>query len=247
MDLSRTMSPLPAGEFPVDAASRTAAETPVPPAAARTQPIQDRWVPHAGNADVSSPPARATSTASLAMTAVGVVFGDIGTSPLYAFSVALSATGQALPVAADVFGIVSLIFWALIVMVSLKYVVLILRADNDGEGGILALLSLVAGDRIAWSPKLPLLVILGVAGAALLYGDGVITPAISVLSAMEGLKLIAPHFDQFIVPVTIAILDRAVPDPAARHPKHRQAVRAGDARLVRRHRSAWRGQHLGGP
>ncbi len=104
------------------------------------------------------------------------------------------------------FGIVSLVFWALIVMVSLKYVVLILRADNEGEGGILALLSLVAGDRIAWSPRIPLLVILGVIGAALLYGDGVITPAISVLSAMEGLKLIAPHFEQFTVPVTIVIL-----------------------------------------
>ena len=111
-----------------------------------------------------------------------------------------------MPVAADVLGIVSLIFWALIVMVSLKYVVLILRADNEGEGGILALLSLVAGDRIAWSPRIPLLVILGVTGAALLYGDGVITPAISVLSAMEGLKLIAPDFEQFTVPVTIVIL-----------------------------------------
>ena len=143
---------------------------------------------------------------SLAMTAVGIVFGDIGTSPLYAFSVALSATGQALPVAADVLGIVSLIFWALILMVSLKYVVLILRADNEGEGGILALLSLVAGDRVAWSARIPFLVILGVIGAALLYGDGVITPAISVLSAMEGLKLIAPEFEQFTVPVTIMIL-----------------------------------------
>ena len=163
-------------------------------------------MPHAGTCGRFVAARARASTASLAMTAIGVVFGDIGTSPLYAFSVALSATGQALPVAADVFGIVSLIFWALIVMVSLKYVVLILRADNDGEGGILALLSLVAGDRIAWSPKLPLLVILGVVGAALLYGDGVITPAISVLSAMEGLKLIAPHFDQFTVPVTIAIL-----------------------------------------
>jgi KUP system potassium uptake protein len=201
MDLTRSTAPSAVDEFPAVPASR--AEAPAQPAATKSPAQQDRRV-HAGNAD--APPTRTASTASLAMTAVGVVFGDIGTSPLYAFSVALSATGHPLPVAADVLGIVSLVFWALILMVSLKYVVLILRADNDGEGGILALLSLVAGDRIAWSPKLPLLVMLGVIGAALLYGDGVITPAISVLSAMEGLELIAPHFDQFIVPVTIAIL-----------------------------------------
>jgi KUP system potassium uptake protein len=90
--------------------------------------------------------------------------------------------------------------------VSLKYVVFVLRADNEGEGGILALLSLVGGDRIANGVKLPVLVLLGIVGAALLYGDGVITPAISVLSAMEGLKLIAPSFGEFIVPVTLVIL-----------------------------------------
>lgn len=142
----------------------------------------------------------------LALTAVGVVFGDIGTSPLYTLSVTLAATGHALPTAADVLGIVSLIFWALMAMVSLKYVVLVLRADNDGEGGILALLSLVASERIANGRGIPILVLLGVAGAALLYGDGVITPAISVLSAIEGLKLAAPGFDHFVVPLTLAIL-----------------------------------------
>ena len=103
-------------------------------------------------------------------------------------------------------GIVSLILWALIVMVSLKYVVFILRADNEGEGGILALLSLVAADQVADGARLPVLVLLGVVGASLLYGDGVITPAISVLSAMEGLKLVAPAFEHFILPATIAIL-----------------------------------------
>ena len=142
----------------------------------------------------------------LALTALGVVFGDIGTSPLYTFSVALSATGHALPAAADVLGIASLILWALMAMVSLKYVVIVLRADNDGEGGILALMSLVAADRVASAGRVPFVVLLGVAGAALLYGDGVITPAISVLSAMEGLKLVAPAFEDFIVPVTLAIL-----------------------------------------
>jgi KUP system potassium uptake protein len=142
----------------------------------------------------------------LALTALGVVFGDIGTSPLYAFQVALTGIGHPVPTAADVLGIVSLILWALTVMVSLKYVVFILRADNDGEGGILALLSLVAANRVAKGTRLPILVVLGVLGASLLYGDGVITPAISVLSAMEGLKLVAPGFENFIVPATLAVL-----------------------------------------
>ncbi len=143
---------------------------------------------------------------SLALAALGVVFGDIGTSPLYAFQVALTGLSHSPPVAADVLGVVSLILWALVVMVSLKYVVFILRADNDGEGGILALLSLVAADQVAKGARLPVLVLLGVIGASLLYGDGVITPAISVLSAMEGLKLVAPGFEKFILPATIAVL-----------------------------------------
>jgi len=142
----------------------------------------------------------------LALTALGVVFGDIGTSPLYAFQVALTGVGHSPPTQADVLGIVSLILWALTVMVSLKYVVFVLRADNDGEGGILALLSLVAADQVANGARLPVLVLLGVIGASLLYGDGVITPAISVLSAMEGLKLVAPGFEHFVVPATIAVL-----------------------------------------
>ncbi len=142
----------------------------------------------------------------LALTAVGIVFGDIGTSPLYTFAVTLGATGHAAPTAADVLGITSLILWALMAMVSLKYVVLVLRADNDGEGGILALMSLVVSDRVSNEPAVPLLVLLGIMGAALLYGDGVITPAISVLSAMEGLKLVTPAFEPFVLPVTLAIL-----------------------------------------
>jgi KUP system potassium uptake protein len=167
------------------------------------------------DADPSAPPAHldrakylhhAGSPWYLALTALGVVYGDIGTSPLYAFQVALTGIGHPVPTAADVLGIVSLIFWALMVMVSLKYVTFVLRADNDGEGGILALLSLVGADQVAKGARLPILVLLGVIGAALLYGDGVITPAISVLSAMEGLKLIAPGFEKFIVPVTLVIL-----------------------------------------
>src|SRR5271168_1907546 len=142
----------------------------------------------------------------LALTALGVVFGDIGTSPLYAFQVALTGLGHPAPTAAEVLGLVSLILWALMVMVSLKYVVFVLRADNDGEGGILALLSLVASDQIAKGARLSVLVLLGVIGASLLYGDGVITPAISVLSAMEGLKLAAPSLGPVVVPVTMMIL-----------------------------------------
>jgi len=134
-----------------------------------------------------------------------VVFGDIGTSPLYAFSIALNATGHPVPTPADATGIVSLIFWALVVMISVKYVQFVLRADNDGEGGILALVSLVEGDRIG-GLRITVPMILGILGAALLYGDGVITPAISVLSAMEGLKLAAPGFAGFVLPVTLAIL-----------------------------------------
>jgi KUP system potassium uptake protein len=144
------------------------------------------------------------SPSFLALTAIGVVFGDIGTSPLYTLSVTLSATGHTVPTAVDVLGIISLIFWALMAMVSLKYVVLVLRADNDGEGGILALLSLV--ERITNGPGIPILVLLGIVGAALLYGDGIITPAISVLSAMEGLKLVTPALDNFVLPITLAIL-----------------------------------------
>jgi KUP system potassium uptake protein len=155
---------------------------------------QPRYLHHAG------------SPWFLALTALGVVFGDIGTSPLYAFQVALTGVGHSAPSATEVLGIVSLILWALMIMVSLKYVVFVLRADNDGEGGILALLSLVASEQVAKGVKLPAFVLLGVIGASLLYGDGVITPAISVLSAMEGLKLVAPEFEHFILPATIAVL-----------------------------------------
>jgi len=139
----------------------------------------------------------------LALTALGVVFGDIGTSPLYAFSVALNATGHKAPTAAEVFGVVSLTFWALMAIISVKYVVFVLRADNEGEGGILALLSLV--EHGTAQLKLPIAVLLGVIGAALLYGDGVITPAISVLSAIEGLKF-NPTVGHLVVPITLVIL-----------------------------------------
>jgi KUP system potassium uptake protein len=183
----------------------------------------------------------------LALTALGVVFGDIGTSPLYAFQVALTGTGHPAPTAADVLGIVSLILWALMAMVSLKYVVFVLRADNDGEGGILALLSLVAADQVARGAKLPAIVLLGVVGASLLYGDGVITPAISVLSAMEGLKLAAPGFEHFYF--KLGRLDDAISTYSASlqvNPKSAYSLYGrGTAKLKKGETAAGPGRHCG--
>jgi KUP system potassium uptake protein len=141
-----------------------------------------------------------------AITAIGIVYGDIGTSPLYALQVALGVTGHALPTPADVLGIVSLIFWSIIFVVAIKYVTVVMRADNDGEGGILALLALVAAGRHLDRKAFPILVILGIIGAAFIYGDGIITPAISVLSALEGLDVAAPVLHPWILPLTLAIL-----------------------------------------
>ena len=138
---------------------------------------------------------------------MGVVFGDIGTSPLYTLNVAAKAASPSGSIAPEaVVGIVSLIFWSLIVVISIKYAVLIMRADNHGEGGILALLALVSPQRARTSRRHAAMVLVGLIGATLLYGDGAITPAISVLSAIEGVKVYAPHLDRFVVPVTVAIL-----------------------------------------
>ena len=143
-------------------------------------------------------------TAAAALTALGVVYGDIGTSTLYGLKQAVEAAGA--PTPDTVMGIVSLILWALLLIVALKYAILILRADNHGEGGIVALLALLDArhaPRGSWRASL---LIVGLIGAALLYGDGVITPAISVLSAVEGLKIDAPGLAPMVVPITIAIL-----------------------------------------
>jgi len=149
----------------------------------------------------------ARAWAPAALTCMGVVFGDIGTSPLYALSVAVKATatdGQISPQA--ILGIVSLIFWSLIVVISIKYAILIMRADNHGEGGILALLALVSPRRAKQNRWRAIMVVIGLVGATLLYGDGCITPAISVLSAIEGIKVYAPHMDHAVVPLTVVIL-----------------------------------------
>ena len=147
-----------------------------------------------------------SNRAALTLGALGVVYGDIGTSPLYVMKTVFDpANGLALN-PANLVGIISLIFWSLMVVVTLKYVTLIMRADNHGEGGIMALLAL-ASSSVADKPKLRhMLLMSGVFGAALFYGDGVITPAISVLSAVEGLELAAPSLTPYVVQITLVVL-----------------------------------------
>jgi KUP system potassium uptake protein len=140
---------------------------------------------------------------TLSFGALGVVYGDIGTSPLYALRECFSPSHH-LPVSpANILGVLSLVFWALIIVVSVKYLTFVMRADNRGEGGILALMSLVEPRK---SKRRGILLALGLFGSALLYGDGVITPAISVLSAIEGLEVMAPGFHPYIIPITIVVL-----------------------------------------
>src|ERR1700748_86681 len=141
---------------------------------------------------------------ALTLGSIGVVFGDIGTSPLYAFREAVAAAAHGHPVTRTlVLGVLSLILWALFIVVTAKYVLLLLRADNHGEGGTLSLMALVkrAFGRHSW----PLLA-LGVIGSSMFIGDSMITPAISVLSAVEGLKLATPGLEHYVVPLTVFIL-----------------------------------------
>src|SRR5690242_20326854 len=141
---------------------------------------------------------------ALTLGSIGIVYGDIGTSPLYGFRESvLAAVGpdQAASQAA-VFGILSLIIWALLIVVTAKYVLILLRADNNGEGGTLALMALAR--RVLSHGGA--IVLLGIVSGALFYGDAIITPALSVLSAVEGLKIVAPKLDAYIVPLTIVIL-----------------------------------------
>src|SRR5215470_4194352 len=155
-------------------------------------------VPDAATASETQQP---TSPWALALGSIGVVYGDIGTSPLYAFREAVNASG---PLTRDtVLGVLSLILWALIVVVTLKYVLLLLRADNNGEGGTLSLTALASR---ALGRRTTLVFLLGLIGAAMFLGDSMITPAISVLSAVEGLNLATPAFEHFVVPLTILIL-----------------------------------------
>jgi KUP system potassium uptake protein len=160
----------------------------------------------------SSPPAsrpsrRQLGMAALALGALGVVFGDIGTSPLYALQTVFSADHHAVkPTEGDVFGVISLVFWSITLIVSIEFVLFIMRADNDGEGGILALIAKVEGAPLRSARAKAVLIGLGMFGVALFYGDGIITPAISVLSAVEGVEVVAPSLESLVLPITIAVL-----------------------------------------
>ncbi|MGX8013263.1 potassium transporter Kup [Mesorhizobium sp. ORM8.1] len=142
------------------------------------------------------------STKLLMLGALGVVYGDIGTSPIYAFREALHASGGVVA-RNDVLGVLSLIVWALTIIVTIKYVAFVLRADNKGEGGTLSLMALA---RSAYPPGSKLILVIGLCGAALFFGDSIITPAISVLSAVEGLEVVTPALDAYVVPITLVIL-----------------------------------------
>ncbi len=145
-------------------------------------------------------------TSTLALAALGVVYGDIGTSPLYTIHEIFAGAHHPVPITPDnILGILSVIFWSLMIVVALKYVVFVMRADNRGEGGIMALMALVQRG-VSNRPYGPLLMLLGLFGAALFYGDSVITPAISVLSAVEGLEIVTPAFKPYIIPISLAVL-----------------------------------------
>jgi KUP system potassium uptake protein len=144
--------------------------------------------------------------AAVVLSALGVVYGDIGTSPLYALKESFHHMHEVAVIQSNILGVLSLIFWSLILIISLKYNLLILKADNKGEGGILALTALVSTIFKKSSKRLRVLTLLGLFGTALLYGDGMITPAISVLSAVEGLELVQPALHPYIVPLTVLIL-----------------------------------------
>ena len=146
-----------------------------------------------------------SSLSALTLGAIGVVYGDIGTSVLYAIK-EIFGSGHVPFTHANVYGVLSIVFWTLTVIVSLKYVVLVLRADNAGEGGLIAMLAL-ASQAVKDKPKLRrVLLVIGIFGTSLFYGDGVITPAISVLSAVEGLEVVSPAFKRYVVPLTLAVL-----------------------------------------
>jgi KUP system potassium uptake protein len=166
------------------------------PSTARATP-QNRRTP---------PPEHTSSLGLLTLGALGVVYGDIGTSPLYSLRECFHGQHGVAATHDNVLGVLSLIFWSLTLIISVKYILFVMRADNNGEGGILALLALVAQGPDATRKSRAMLIALGLFGAALLYGDGMITPAISVLSAVEGLEVVTHIFEPYIVPITLIIL-----------------------------------------
>ena len=156
------------------------------------------------NAGTHSP--SQASRAALVLGAIGVVFGDIGTSPLYTLKEAFGGHYGLAPSHDNVLGILSLVFWAMVLVVTLKYVTVIMRADNRGEGGILSLMTEVHRALPIASPLSYSIGILGILGTAFFFGDAVITPAMSVLSAVEGMELVAPALHPYVLPVALAVL-----------------------------------------
>ncbi len=158
---------------------------------------------------MNTPAAHGTGKARLGLLslgALGVVYGDIGTSPLYAMRESFEGAGHALEVTeTNVLGILSLVFWSLIIVITVKYLLVVMRADNHGEGGILALAALIP-EKVLAKPGRRVLMLIGLFGTALLYGDGMITPAISVLSAVEGTEVATPGFADYVIPISIGIL-----------------------------------------
>ena len=165
-------------------------------------------------ADALTPPSPAEQLARghgalgvLAFAALGVVFGDIGTSPLYALQTVFSAEHNAVaPTREDVFGVISMVFWAITIVVTYGYAALMLRADNDGEGGILSLVALLRRQLSGRSRLIALTLVMGIVGAGLFYGDSVITPAISLMSAIEGLSVVDPGFESLVMPLSVLVL-----------------------------------------
>ncbi len=157
-----------------------------------------------------STPPRATHSGpalALAVSALGVVFGDIGTSPLYALQTVFSIDNHAVrPVPSDVYGVISLVFWSILLIVSIKYVVFVMRADNDGEGGIMALAALIRRLVTGQARLVTIALLFGVIGASLFFGDSVITPAISVLSAVEGVEIVSPGVRSLVLPIGVVII-----------------------------------------
>lgn len=164
--------------------------------------------PVSGHSEAHGPvePPSGRRLAALSLAAVGIVYGDIGTSPIYAFRESLHASYGLAPSAANVLGVLSLIFWSLIVVISIKYLGLVMQADNRGEGGVIALTALLFPPSEEPTGRRRVVVLLGLFGAALLYGDSMITPAISVLSAVEGLEVATTAFEPFVIPLTVGIL-----------------------------------------
>src|SRR4051812_35722742 len=154
----------------------------------------------ASTATAAAPAHAHGKTGALALAALGIVFGDIGTSPLYAFKECVSKEHALTLAPANIYGLLSLIFWSLIMVVTVKYLTFIMRADNQGEGGILALLALVPDKLRGKGASVGWIAAIVVFGAALLYGDGIITPAISVLSAIEGLEVATDKLKPVVVP-----------------------------------------------